>query len=412
MSKQDYYDVLGVQRGVSEKELKSAYRKLALKYHPDQNAGDKSAEKKFKEVGEAYAILSDPEKRSAYDQMGHAAFQQGGSGGNPFRQGASSDIFEDLFSQVFGQNNPFHGGRRGPVRGDDVRYDMTITLEEAFAGKPANIKVPGMASCSNCNGSGTKPGTNPQRCTNCGGSGRVRQTQGIFQVEHTCGRCQGRGEIISNPCKICHGHGQVRKTRDISVNIPAGVDNEMRVRLPGEGEPGPNSGPRGDLYIFVKVERHELFERDGPNLYCSTYVPMTTAALGGKISVPTIDGGKVQVTVPEGADSGRKLRLRGKGMPALRSDGGSRGTGDLLVELKVETPKNLSLKQKKLLQELEEGTKPQFRTGGKSKNDKKTGQENSSEETKSDFDPKMYELSRKFQETAKKFWKNFKRKNS
>lgn len=406
MSKQDYYDVLGVQRGVSDKELKSAYRKLALKYHPDQNAGDKTAEKKFKEVGEAYAILSDPEKRSAYDQMGHAAFEQGG---NPFRQGASSDIFEDLFSQVFGQNNPFHGGRRGPARGDDVRYDETITLEEAFAGKSTKIKVPGRAPCSNCKGLGAKPGTTPQRCNNCGGAGRVRQTQGIFQVEHTCGRCQGRGQVIPNPCNVCHGHGQVRKTRDISVNIPAGVDNEMRVRLPGEGEPGPNGGPRGDLYIFVKVERHELFERDGPNLYCSTYVPMTTAALGGKISVPTIDGGKVQVTVPEGADSGRKLRLRGKGMPALRTDGSSRGTGDLLVELKVETPKNLSSQQKKVLQELEDGSKPQFRTGNKSKTAKKVSV---GDDAKSDFDPKMYELSRKFQETAKKFWEKFKRKSS
>ena len=405
MSKQDYYDVLGVQRDVSDKELKSAYRKLALKYHPDQNSGDKKAEKKFKEVGEAYAILSDPEKRSAYDQMGHSAFEQGGSGGNPFRQGANSDIFEDLFSQVFGQ----HGGRRGPARGEDVRYDMTITLEEAFSGKPTNIKVPGTASCSNCGGSGSKPGTSPQRCKHCGGNGRIRQTQGIFQVEHPCGRCQGRGQVITNPCNNCHGHGQVRKTRDVSVNIPAGVDNEMRVRLAGEGEPGPNGGPSGDLYIFVKVERHELFDRDGPNLYCSTYVPMTTAALGGKISVPTIDGGKVQVTVPEGADSGRKLRLRGKGMPALRTDGRSRGIGDLLVEVKVETPKNLSLRQKKLLEELQDGTKPQFRTGSKAKSDKKIG---SKEETKSDFDPKMYELSRKFQETAKKFWEKFKGKNS
>ena len=412
MSKQDYYDVLGVQRGVSEKELKSAYRKLALKYHPDQNAGDKTAEQKFKEVGEAYAILSDPEKRSAYDQMGHSAFEQGGFGGNPFRQGASSDIFEDLFSQVFGQNNPFHGGRRGPVRGDDVRYDMTITLEEAYSGKPTKIKVPGTAACSNCNGTGAKPGTSPQRCSRCGGTGRFRQTQGIFQIEQPCGVCHGRGQRITSPCNVCHGQGQVRMNRDISVNIPAGVDNEMRVRLANEGEPGPNGGPRGDLYIFVKVERHELFERDGPNLYCSTYVPMTTAALGGKISVPTIDGGKVQVSVPEGADSGRKLRLRGKGMPALRSDGGSRGTGDLLVELKVETPKNLSSKQKKILEELEEGTKPQFRTGNKSKTGKHKGSDGKSDEVKSDFDPKMYELSRKFQETAKKFWEKFKGKNA
>ncbi|MEM9937544.1 MAG: molecular chaperone DnaJ [Pseudomonadota bacterium] len=351
MSKRDYYEVLGVSKDVDERALKSAYRKLAMKYHPDQNQGDEEAEAKFKEVGEAYAILSDADQRAAYDRFGHAAFEGGAGGGNPFGAGGGdpSDIFQDIFSQVFGGGSPFGQGRRGgPQRGSDLRYDMDITLEEAFAGKETEINVPSAVTCGTCDGSGAEPGTSPETCPSCNGTGRVRAQQGFFTMERTCARCGGRGQIIAKPCKTCGGAGQVQEDRHLSVKIPAGVESGMRIRLSGEGEPGTQGGPQGDLYIFVEVQEHDLFERDGPNLYCRTPVSMVTAALGGEIEIPTIDGGRARVSIPEGAQTGRKLRLRGKGMPSLR---GSHQTGDLYIEMFVETPRNLSARQKELMRE-------------------------------------------------------------
>ncbi len=346
MSKRDYYDVLGVSNDADAKALKSAYRKLAMKYHPDQNQGDEAAEIMFKEVGEAYAILSEPDQRAAYDRFGHAAFENGGpGGGDPFGGNDPGDIFQDIFSQVFGG-----GGRRrgGPQRGSDLRYDMEISLEDAFAGKDTEIHVPTAVTCSPCSGSGAEPGSSPETCSSCGGAGRVRAQQGFFTMERTCARCSGRGQTISKPCKTCRGAGQVQEDRTLAVKIPAGVETGMRIRLSGEGEPGAKGGPKGDLYIFVEVAEHDLFERDGPNLYCRTPVSMVTASLGGEIEIPTIDGGRARVTIPEGAQTGRKLRLRGKGMPSLR---GNAATGDLYIEMFVETPRNLSARQKELLRE-------------------------------------------------------------
>ncbi len=348
MSKRDYYDVLGVSKDADERALKSAYRKLAMKYHPDQNQGDEAAEANFKQVGEAYAILSDADKKAAYDRFGHAAFENGGmggGGGNPFG-GDPGDIFQDIFSQVFGGG----GGRRrgGPQRGADLRYDMDISLEEAFAGKDTTINVPSAVTCSPCGGSGAEAGSSPETCSTCGGAGRVRASQGFFTMERTCARCSGRGTVISKPCKTCHGAGQVQEDRNLSVKIPAGVETGMRIRLSGEGEPGAKGGPKGDLYIFVTVAEHDIFERDGANLYCRTPVSMVTASLGGEIEIPTIDGARQRVNIPEGAQTGRKLRLRNKGMPSLR---GSPATGDLYIEMFVETPRNLSGRQKELMRE-------------------------------------------------------------
>ncbi len=347
MSKRDYYEVLGVAKDADEKALKSAYRKLAMKFHPDQNPDDADAERQFKEVGEAYAVLSDPDKRAAYDRYGHDAFD-GAAGGNPFG-GDPGDIFENIFSQVFGGASPFGRGRRnGPQRGNDLRYDMDVSLEEAFAGKDTTINVPMAVTCGPCKGSGAEPGSSPETCPGCGGAGRVRATQGFFTMEQTCARCGGQGQVISKPCKTCHGAGQVQEDRKLSVKIPAGVETGMRIRLSGEGESGVRGGPKGDLYIFVNVIEHDLFERDGPNLYCRTPVSMVTAALGGEIEVPTIDGARQRVNIPEGAQTGRKLRLRGKGMPSLR---GNHSTGDLYIEMFVETPRNLTSRQKEILRE-------------------------------------------------------------
>jgi len=349
MSKRDYYEVLGVDRGVDEKALKSAYRKLAMKYHPDQNPGDEEAEAKFKEVGEAYAVLSDPQKRSAYDQYGHQAFENGGAGGgNPFGGMEPGDIFENIFSQVFGGRS---GGRRrsGPARGSDLRYDMEISLDQAWSGIDQEIKIPSIDNCNPCGGSGAEPGSSPVTCSTCNGSGRVRATQGFFTMERPCAACSGRGTVIKDPCRECRGQGQVRRDKTLSVKIPAGVESGMRIRLSGEGEPGANGGPKGDLYIFVEVLEHDIFERDGPNLYCRAPVTMVTAALGGDIEIPTIDGGRARVSIPEGAQTGRRLRLRGKGMPSLRGSGGA--TGDLYIEMFVETPSNLTKRQKEILRE-------------------------------------------------------------
>jgi len=351
MSKRDYYEVLGVARDSDEKALKSAYRKLAMQYHPDKNPGDAEAEAKFKEVGEAYSVLSDPDKRAAYDRMGHAAFQNGGAGAGPFGGGFAGADFADIFEQVFGEAFSRGGGARrrgGPSRGSDLRYDMEITLEEAFIGKDAVIRVPTTMRCDRCDGSGAEPGTKVTQCETCHGAGRIRRSQGFFTMEQTCPTCGGRGSYVETPCSQCDGVGTVRRSRELKVQVPPGVEDGMRIRLAGEGEAGARGGPSGDLYIFVSIRPHELFERDGPNLYCRAPVPMTTAALGGQVEVPTIEGGRAEMRIPEGSQTGRRMRLKGKGMARLKG-GGARG--DMLVELYVETPRNLSERQKELLAE-------------------------------------------------------------
>ncbi|ATC33595.1 molecular chaperone DnaJ [Caulobacter vibrioides] len=354
----DYYEILGVTRTVDEAGLKSAFRKLAMEHHPDRNGGCEAAAGRFKEINEAYSVLSDPQKRAAYDRFGHAGVNgpQGGAGGFGGQGFDASDIFNDVFGDVFGEM--FGGGRRqsnGPQRGQDLRYDLEISLEQAYAGAEVEITVPAAMTCEVCEGSGAKPGTSPTVCGTCGGAGRVRATQGFFAVERGCPRCGGSGRLVLDPCSNCHGHGQVRRERILSVRIPAGVDDGARIRLAGEGDAGARGGPRGDLYIFLSVSPHELFERDGLDLLCTVPVPMTTAALGGEIEAPCLRGGencdgecKVQVQVPEGAQTGKTVRLKGKGMPSLRS----RQRGDLVVELFVETPTHLSARQKELMREL------------------------------------------------------------
>ncbi|KRA57385.1 molecular chaperone DnaJ [Caulobacter sp. Root656] len=352
----DYYEVLGVARGCDDAALKAAFRKMAMEHHPDRNGGCENASSRFKEINEAYSVLSDAQKRAAYDRFGHAGVngQQGGPGG--FGGADASDIFNDVFGDVFGEM--FGGGRRqsnGPQRGQDLRYDLEITLEQAYAGAEVEIKVPAAITCEVCDGSGAKPGTSPTVCGSCGGAGRVRATQGFFAVERACPRCGGSGRLVLDPCQTCHGHGQVRRERVLSVRIPAGVDDGARIRLAGEGDAGVRGGPRGDLYLFLSVIPHELFERDGLDLLCTVPVPMTVAALGGDIDAPCLLGGencdgsnRMTVKVPEGSQTGKTVRLKGKGMPSLRS----RQRGDLVVELFVETPTHLSARQKELLQEL------------------------------------------------------------
>ncbi len=351
MSKRDYYEVLGVERGADAQTIKSAYRKLAMQYHPDRNPGDGEAEARFKEVGEAYAVLSDADKRAAYDRMGHAAFQNGGGGQGPFGAGFGGGAadFADIFEQVFGDA---FGGRRarrtGPARGADLRYDLEITLEDAFNGKDTTIRVPTTVTCSSCNGNGAEPGTDVTTCETCAGQGRIRRQQGFFTMEQTCPTCGGRGQYVETPCRECDGVGRVRQTRELKVEIPPGVEDGMRIRLAGEGEAGVRGGPRGDLYIFISIRPHEIFERDGPNLYCRATVPMVTAALGGGIEVPTIEGGRAEMRIPDGSQTGKRMRLRGKGMTRLKA-GGARG--DMFVELFVETPRNLTERQRELLAE-------------------------------------------------------------
>lgn len=354
----DYYEILGVTRTIDEAGLKSAFRKLAMEHHPDRNGGCENAAGRFKEINEAYSVLSDPQKRAAYDRFGHAGVNgpQGGPGGFGGQGFDASDIFNDVFGDVFGEM--FGGGRRqsnAPQRGQDLRYDLEITLEQAYAGAEVEITVPAAMTCEVCEGSGAKPGTSPSVCGTCGGAGRVRATQGFFAVERGCPRCGGSGRLVLDPCSNCHGHGQVRRERILSVRIPAGVDDGARIRLAGEGDAGARGGPRGDLYIFLSVTPHELFERDGLDLLCTVPVSMTTAALGGEIDAPCLLGGescdgecKVKVHVPEGAQTGKTVRLKGKGMPSLRS----RQRGDLVVELFVETPTHLSARQKELMREL------------------------------------------------------------
>ena len=349
MSKACYYETLEVERSIDEAGLKSAFRKLAMKWHPDKNPGDPSCEHKFKEISEAYEILKDGNKRAAYDRYGHAAFEQGNGGGHGPGFGAGfassfSDIFEDLFGMA-GQR----GGRGGRERGADLRYNMEITLEEAFSGKTAQINIPVAVTCETCSGTGAKAGTKPKACSMCGGAGRVRQAQGFFTLERTCPACQGRGQMIETPCASCSGQGRVQKERSLSVNIPPGVEDGTRIRLAGEGEAGVQGGPAGDLYIFLSLAAHKFFQRDGADLHCRVPVSMVTAAMGGEFEVPTIDQGKTKVKVPSGTQSGRRFRVGGKGMPVLRS----RQTGDMYVQVVVETPQNLTKKQKELLAEFE-----------------------------------------------------------
>jgi molecular chaperone DnaJ len=356
MADRDYYETLGVQRGADAASIKSAYRKLAMKWHPDQNPGSKEAEERFKEINEAYAVLSDEQKRAAYDRYGKAAFQQGGGPGAGAQYADFSDLFNEVFGDAFGDLFGQRGGgggprRAGPERGQDLRYDIEVTLEEAYSGSDREIVTPTSIVCETCNGSGATPGTNPETCSTCAGVGQVRANQGLFRVVRTCPSCQGRGTVIKSPCRSCNGRGQVRKEKTLSVKIPAGVEDGTRIRLSGEGDSGARGGPPGDLYLFLSVAPHAIFERDGTELYCRAPVPMATAALGGEIEIPTIDGGRQKVQIPEGAQTGQRLRLRSYGMTSLR--GGQRG--DLHVELFVETPVNLTAKQKKLLAEFAAG---------------------------------------------------------
>ena len=352
MPKRDYYDILGLSRGASEQDIKSAFRRLAKDCHPDRNAGDKGAETKFKELNEAYEALRDPQKRAAYDQFGHAAFDghggRGAHGFGPDFASSMSDIFDDLFGEFMGGRRG-RGHRTGRERGADLRYNMEITLPEAFAGKTAQIRVPTSVTCEACTGSGAKSGTQPSTCPTCSGAGKVRASQGFFTIERTCPSCQGRGEIINDPCGSCSGSGRVMRERTLSVNIPAGVEDGTRIRLAGEGEAGMRGGPAGDLYIFLSIKPHEFFQRDGADIFCRVPISMTTAALSGHIDVPTVDGGKTRVKVPEGTETGKQFRLKSKGMPVLRS----KVTGDMYIQVEVETPKNLTSRQRELLESFE-----------------------------------------------------------
>ena len=346
MAKRDYYEVLGVERGADEAELKKAYRRLAMKYHPDRNPDDKAAEEKFKEANEAYEVLSDANKRAAYDQYGHAGVdpQMGGAGAG-FGGGASfSDIFGDVFSDFFGGAR---GGQRGgPQRGSDLRYTLELSLEEAVRGTTVTIRVPTLANCKTCGGSGAKKGSSPTTCSTCGGIGQVRMQQGFFSVQQTCPRCQGSGKMITDPCGSCQGQGRTEEHKTLSVKVPAGVDSGDRIRLSGEGEAGSQGGPAGDLYVVVNVREHAIFQRDGKHLYCEVPISFADAALGGELEVPTLDG-RVKLKIPEGTQTGKLFRLRGKGVAPVR--GG--GAGDLMCRVAVETPVNLSKRQRELLEE-------------------------------------------------------------
>jgi molecular chaperone DnaJ len=351
----DYYEVLGVARDCGEPDLKVAFRKLAMEHHPDRNGGCEEAAGRFKEINEAYSVLCDPQKRAAYDRFGHAGVNGSNGAGGGFND--VHDIFNEVFGQAFGDMFGAGRGRQnnGPARGQDLRYDLEISLEQAYAGAEVEISVPAAMACETCKGSGAKPGTSPTVCGTCNGAGRVRATQGFFSIERACPRCGGAGKLVLDPCRDCHGHGQIRRERVLSVRIPSGVDDGARIRLSGEGDSGARGGPRGDLYIFLSVRPHDLFERDGLDLLCSVPVPMFTAVLGGEIDAPCLLGGencngecKIKVKVPEGAQTGSIVRLKGRGMPSLRS----RERGDLVVELIVETPTKLTARQKALVREL------------------------------------------------------------
>ncbi len=353
VAKADYYEVLGVARTADDKTLKTAFRKLAMQYHPDRNPGDDTAEVKFKEVSAAYECLRDPQKRAAYDRFGHAAFENGGAGPAGFN-GDFAASMSDIFDNIFGFGD-MTGSRRGPSRGGreagaDLRYNMEISLEEAYAGKTAEIEVPTKITCKTCTGSGSKPGSSPKTCPTCEGHGRVRSAQGFFSIERTCPTCQGRGSVISDPCPECRGAGRTTEARKLSVNIPAGIEDGTRIRLASEGEAGLRGGPPGDLYIFLSIKPHAFFQRDGADIFCRVPVSVTTAALGGDFEVPTIDGGRTKVKVPDGTQTGKQFRLKGKGMPVLRSG----RVGDMYIQVAVETPRNLTRRQRELLQEFEQ----------------------------------------------------------
>src|SRR5215467_825331 len=349
MAKRCYYETLAIDRTANDGEIKAAFRKHAMQFHPDRNPGDNAAEHRFKEVNEAYEVLKDPDKRAAYDRYGHAAFEQGNGMNGAHGFGADfATTFSDIFDDLFGM-----GGRRGRgagrERGADLRYNMEISLLEAFAGKTAQIRIPTSVTCEACSGSGAKPGTKPKVCPVCAGQGRVRHAQGFFTLERTCPNCQGRGQSIDSPCTSCTGSGRVMRERTLSVNIPPGVEDGTRIRLAGEGEAGVRGGPSGDLYIFLSMGSHQFFQREGADLHCRVPVSMVTAALGGEFEVPTIDGNQTRVKVPEGTQSGRRFRLQGKGMPVLRS----KQLGDMYVQVLVETPQKLTKRQRDLLSEFE-----------------------------------------------------------
>ncbi|PZX19009.1 molecular chaperone DnaJ [Palleronia aestuarii] len=359
MAKRDFYDVLGVSKGASADEIKKAYRQKAKELHPDRNADNPKAEAQFKEAAEAYDVLKDAEKKAAYDRFGHAAFEGGMGGGGQRRPGggyggqgdfasAFSDVFDDLFGDIMGGQR--RGGGQRATRGADLRYNLRVSLEEAHRGLQKTITVPTAVQCDTCHGTGAEGGAEPATCPTCSGMGKVRAQQGFFTVERICPTCSGAGQIVKNPCNVCGGAGRVEKDRALSVNIPAGVETGTRIRLGGEGEAGLRGGPSGDLYIFIEVEAHPLFTREGENLFCHVPVSMASAALGGDIEVPTIDGGRSRVKIPAGSQSGKQMRLRGKGMPRLRGA----GAGDMYIELAVETPVNLTSRQRELLREFDD----------------------------------------------------------
>jgi molecular chaperone DnaJ len=354
MAKRDYYETLGVPKNATDDDLKKAYRKLAMKYHPDRNPDSKESEDKFKEAKEAYEILSDAKKREAYDRFGHAGVDPsaaggfGGAGAGAAGFGGFADVFGDIFGDIFGQGGRGGGGRSNVYRGADLRYSMEITLEQAALGHATEIRVPSWESCDACHGSGAKPGTKPKACHTCGGQGSVRIQQGFFSIQQTCPTCHGTGKVIPDPCQVCDGVGRVKKTKTLEVKIPAGIDEGMRIRSAGNGEPGVNGGPAGDLYVEIHIKQHPVFQRDGDDLHCEIPISIVTAALGGKVHVPTL-AGRAEIDLPEGTQSGKTFRLRGKGIKGVRSS----YPGDLYAHVAVETPVRLTDKQKKLLRELE-----------------------------------------------------------
>jgi len=348
MAKRDYYEVLEIARAAKDEEIKASFRKLAMKWHPDKNPGDTACEHRFKEINEAYDVLKDDQKRAAYDRFGHAAFEHGGAGTAAGFGGDFATAFHDIFDDLFGM-----GGRRGRgpgrERGADLRYNLEITLEEAYAGKTAQVKLPTSVTCEVCSGSGAKAGTQPVTCRSCGGSGRIRHAQGFFTLERACPTCQGRGSVIEQPCTNCGGAGRMTKERTLELHVPAGVEDGTRIRLAGEGEAGLRGGTAGDLYIFLSIAPHPIFQREGADLHCRVPISMVTAALGGEFEVPTIDGGKSRVKVPEGTQTAKRFRLQNKGMPVLRS----KARGDMYVQVAVETPQKLTKRQRELLKEFE-----------------------------------------------------------
>jgi molecular chaperone DnaJ len=350
MAKRDYYETLGVSRTAKDTEIKAAFRKLAMQHHPDRNPGDAACEHRFKEINEAYDVLKDADKRAAYDRFGHAAFEQGMGGGAAGFGADFASTFADIFDDFFGMGGQRRSGRGGRERGADLRYNMEITLEEAYLGKAAQVSIPTPVTCEACTGTGAKSGTRPKTCASCGGAGKVRHAQGFFTLERTCVACQGRGQVIEHPCPTCAGSGRITRARNLAINIPPGVEDGTRIRLAGEGEAGIRGGPHGDLYIFLGIAGHGFFQRDGADLHCRVPVSMVTAALGGDFEIPTIDGTTSRIKIPPGTQSGRRFRLASKGMPVLRS----KQTGDMYVQVMVETPQNLTKRQRELLMEFEQ----------------------------------------------------------